>query len=316
MTKKENLLSTIRRDHPRFVPYRYDGCLTVLRPLTCVRPVDGGKDDWGCNWTATNEREGSYPDEVPAIALEDVEQYQAPDTDFESVTNDLRKQIDARAGEDTLLIAYNELTLFERAQLLLSTNEYLMAVAANPEAVGRLLDLILEYQIALTKALMKSGVAGVRFTDDWGMQNSLFVRPEQWRILIKPRMKRLYEVVKESGGLVFQHSCGCIDDIVLDLIEIGVDVLDPCQPAANDIFGWKRQYGERLSFMGGLDTQGYLSLGTPEVVKAEVKHVLTMMSPGGGFIAAPSHSITIPRANRQAMVQAIDEFNRHDDSPD
>jgi uroporphyrinogen decarboxylase len=87
-------------------------------------------------------------------------------------------------------------------------------------------------------------------------------------------------------------------------------VLDPCQPAANDIFAWKSRYGDRLTFMGGLDTQGYLSFGTPDDVETAVAKVVAVMSAGGGYIAAPSHTITIPPANRAAMLRAIDNINR------
>ena len=156
---------------------------------------------------------------------------------------------------------------------------------------------------------MRSGVSGMRFTDDWGMQRTMFISPAQWRKFIKPRIARLYEIVKGQGGLVFQHSCGHNDEIVPDLIEIGVDVLDPCQPAANNVFSWKDRYGGKLRFMGALDTHTYLSFGTPDEVRRRVAEVVPLMAAGGGYIAAPSHTIRIPEANRQAMIEAIEEFN-------
>jgi uroporphyrinogen decarboxylase len=96
---------------------------------------------------------------------------------------------------------------------------------------------------------------------------------------------------------------------VPDLIELGLHVLDPCQPAANDIFAWKREYGGRLSFMGGLDTQGYLSFAPAEEVRRKVTEVLEVMARGGGYIAAPSHTIALPVENRRAMVEAVAAFN-------
>ena len=167
----------------------------------------------------------------------------------------------------------------------------------------------MDYQALLTECEMSAGVDGVRFTDDWGTQASLFISPVQWRSLIKPGLKRLYDIVKSHHGFVFQHSCGHIEEIVPDLIEIGVDVLDPCQPRSNDICGWKARYGDRLCFMGGLDTQGYLSFGEPDQVREQVKQFVTVMSQGGGYIAAPSHSITIPEKNSRAMTAALEEIN-------
>ena len=310
MTKRENLLRTITRDRPGWVPYRYDGSLTLLRPAVVVRPVEGGRDDWGVGWLKTDTDEGSYPDGKPVVTLSEVHTVSAPKTDFEAVTRDLEGQIARLKDQDTLVVAYNELTLFERAQLLLGTDNFLMATALDTDRTRQLLDLITDYQARLTQSLMEAGVAGVRFTDDWGTQTSLFISPERWRSLIKPGLKRLYDIVKKQRGFVFQHSCGHIEELVPDLIEIGVDVLDPCQPRSNDIFSWKKKYGDRLCFMGGLDTQGYLSFGEPEQVREQVKMAAAIMGEGGGYIAAPSHSITIPEKNTQAMIAALIDLNQ------
>lgn len=309
MTKKENILRAIRRNDPQWVPYRYDGSLTCIKPPIVTRPVVGGLDDWGVNWIPTNDVEGSFHDGKPVLSVEEIERYGAPATNFELVTRDLRRQVKSLADKDTLVIAYDELPLFDRAQMLLGTEEFLVACASDPDRLEVLLDTIARYQEQLVASIMRSGVSGVRFTDDWGMQRTMFISPAQWRKLIKPRIARLYEIVKDQGGLVFQHSCGHIDEIVSDLIEIGVDVLDPCQPAANDVFAWKEQHGGNLCFMGALDTQTYLSFGTPDEVRRRVAEVVSRMAAGGGYIAAPSHTIRIPETNRQAMIEAIEEFN-------
>ena len=283
--------------------------MTLLRPKVTPRSMQSGVDDWGVRWIGTDSAEGSYPDGKPVLSIDKVDSFEPPQTDWRMVAEDLGRQVAAKGHEDTLLIAYNEMVLYERAQLLLGTMEFLMAVALKPEKLERLLDKITAYGRRLTQVLMNAGVAGVRFTDDWGTQTALFISPQSWRRLIKPRLKTLYDTVKEHGGLVFQHSCGHIEEIVPDLIEIGLDVLDPCQPAANDIFGWKRRYGDKLAFMGGLDTQSYLSFGTPDEVETAVGEVVSVMAEGGGYIAAPSHTITIPEANREAMMRAIEKIN-------
>ena len=305
MTRKENLVRAIRRERPAWVPYRYDGSLTMLLPAINSRPRAGGVDDWGVRWIATGTEEGSYPEDRAYLRIEDVGTFRAPDLDWTAITADLKARVAQHAAEDTLIIARNEMLLFERAKYLLGTAEGLMAFLAEPERMHALLDVMTTFQIQLAHAIMKSGIGGIRFTDDWGTQNALFIHPDLWRTFIKPRQKSINDVVKQYGGYVFQHSCGHIAELVPDLIEIGVDVLDPCQPASNDIFRWKREYGERLSFMGGLDTQGYLTFGTPEEVESSVSRVAEVMARGGGYIAAPSHTITLPEANRAAMLRGI-----------
>ena len=310
MTKKENLIRTITRRSPQWVPYRYDGSLTLLKPPIVVRPEEGGLDDWGVNWICTNTVEGSYPDGKPVIGIDSVDKLLAPATDFENVTSALSEQMRTLSGKDTLVLSYNELTLYQRAELLLGTNDLLIATELYPERVEKVLDVIALYQLRLTGAILRSGVSGVRFTDDWGAQESLFISPNQWRRFIKPRLQPLYELVRKCDAFVFHHSCGHIEEIVPDLIEIGVEVLDPCQPQANDIFQWKKKFGDRLSFMGGLDTQDYLSFADPADIRKKVTEVVSIMSERGGYIAAPSHTITIPEENRKAMIEAIGDFNR------
>ena len=309
ISKRENILSTIRRSEPDFVPYRYDGSLTMFEPAVNARPRNGGIDDWGVSWVGTNSEESSYPDDTPAITIDQIADYKAPSSDWQMITDDLRQKIAQHPDKDTIFIARNEAFLFERLKLLLGTLDFLMACATDVDKICILLDKVTDYQLQLTEAIMQAGVDGVRFTDDWGMQDTLFIKPEMWRELFKPRLKQIYDVAKGHDGIVFQHSCGCVDDIVPDLIELGVDVLDPCQPQSNDIFQWKRKYGKQISFMGGLDTQTYLSFGQPAEIKAQVKEVLAVMSQGGGYIAAPSHTITLPPQNRLAMIEAIDQFN-------
>ncbi len=310
MTEKENVIRTITRDHPAWIPYRYHSILTLQSKILRVRPVDGGRDDWGINWIPTTEVEGSYIDRNSHLDIEAIAELRVSETDWELVTNDLKKQIEANKQVDKLILVYNELPLFDRAQAILGMEECLMATVLHPGKFELLLDKITEYQLKLTEAIMKSGTEGVRFTDDWGMQDRLLISPAQWRVFIKPRLSKLYEVVKKYNGFVFQHSCGHIEEIVPDLIEIGCDVLDPIQPAANDIYRLKKEYGKDLCFMGGLDTQTYLSFGSPEEVEEAVKKVLLVMSEGGGYIAAPSHTISIPEANQTAMLEAINEVNK------
>ena len=309
MNCKENLIRTITRDRPEWIPYRYDGSLTTLPAKVVAIARDGGLDDWGVTWIGTDTDEGSYPVHSPVLTLDRVSDFQPPNTDWELVTRDLSEQVERNREADTLSIVKSDMILFGRARLLLGTTQFLMASVTDTGRLHVLLDILMDYQCRLAHAIMRSGVAGIRFTDDWGIQNSLWIRPDHWRALIKPRLRQVYSVAKEYGGFVFQHSCGHIEEIVPDLIEVGVDVLDPCQPRANDIFRWKTAYGDRLSFMGGLDTQGYLSFGTPEEVKSAVKRVASFMGRGGGYIAAPSHTITLPEANRRSMIEAIREVN-------
>ena len=313
MTARENLERTIRHDHPQWVPSRYDGTLKIFRSnIIKVRPVQGGADDWGVNWLCTNEEEGSYPDNKPVINIEDVGKLCVPQTDWQGVTVDIKGQLKSIEGKDMLPIAYNELLLFERVQLLLGFEGFMIALAEYREELNCLIDQVYRYNRQLVEALLDADIAGIRFTDDWGMQDRLFISPCDWRALFKERYRALYDMVKKRGKYVFQHSCGRIEEIMDDIVELGVDVLDPCQPAANDIFALKERYGDSITFMGGLNTQTWLSFGTAQEVYDKTMDTVKIMARGGGYIAAPSHTITIPEENRAAMDRAISDYNRMD----
>jgi uroporphyrinogen decarboxylase len=311
MTSKENLIRAIKRDNPQWVPYRYDGTLKILKSnVINVRPVMGGKDDWGVTWLFTNTEEGSYPSGRQVLDIEDADSLVVPDTSWEAVTEDMRNQIKAMEGQDILAVAYTEHVIFDRIQFLLGYEEFMLALMESREKLDILIEKIYQYHRKLVLALLDAGVDGIRFTDDWGMQDRLYISPADWRFFYKERYRSLYNLVREQGKLVFQHSCGCIGNIIDDIIELGIDVLDPLQPAANDIFKLKKEYGSKICFMGGLDTQSWLSFGTADEVYKNTTEILKVMSERGGYIAAPSHTITIPQANREAMANAIRDYNQ------
>ena len=107
------------------------------------------------------------------------------------------------------------------------------------------------------------------------------------------------------------HSCGHVMEIIPDLIEIGVDILDPVQVRANDQATAKRLYGDKICFMGGIDTQHLLTEGTPEEIAAEVRERIRMLAPGGGYILAPDTLIPVPEANYRAYLEAGERYGRY-----
>jgi uroporphyrinogen decarboxylase len=131
--------------------------------------------------------------------------------------------------------------------------------------------------------------------------------PHLWRKFIKPRLAELIALAKKKGKKVTLHSCGKVQEILPDLVEIGLDVFNPFQPEVMDIFAIKRQYQGRLAFWGGISIQRLLPFGTPEEVKREVKRIIEEIGKSGGYIAAPSHALPkdIPCENILAMMEVI-----------
>lgn len=154
--------------------------------------------------------------------------------------------------------------------------------------------------------------------DDYGGQNGLLISPQIWRQVFKPRLKQLFSHIKRHAPhvFVFFHSCGSIYEIIPDLIEVGVDILNPVQVAAAnmDTKRLKREFGKDLTFWGGgVDKQKVLPRETPEQVREEVKRRIEDLAVGGGFVFTTVHNIQadVPPENILAMWEALQEFGRY-----
>ena len=145
--------------------------------------------------------------------------------------------------------------------------------------------------------------------DDVGGQRAMMMSPQCWRDMIRPHLARIFEVGKSRDLPVAYHSCGSIRPIIADLVDIGLDVLNPiqCNCPGMDPFELKEEYGTALSFMGGVDTQQLLPYGSEdEVYRGTMKLVEEMTADGGGYILAASHAVPpeTPMENILAMYRA------------
>jgi uroporphyrinogen decarboxylase len=195
--------------------------------------------------------------------------------------------------------------------------DYFADLARNHSLLGRLMDKVLEVQAGYwDRVLAEVGpyVDVMMLGDDFAGQTRLLMAPRTWRSLVKPRLKELFALLHaRSGARLFLHSCGAIREILPDLIEIGVDIINPVQVSAPgmDSADLKRTFGRDLVFWGGgVDTQDMLPHGTPQQVRDEVRRRLEDLMPGGGFVFAAVHNIQsdVPTENLLAMIAALREF--------
>ena len=186
-----------------------------------------------------------------------------------------------------------------------------MDFVVDPDLVDTLLDIPFNYHLTAAKRLVEMGVDMVWTGDDMGAQNQMLISPETWRRFFKPRMATFFSELKEINPelKIAYHSDGVIYPIIPDLIEIGLDVLNPVQPASMDPEYLKTEYGDKLCFWGSMDEQHTLPFGAPDDVRGEVLTRLTTIGKGGGLILGPTHHVQLdtPMENFWAMVNAITE---------
>jgi uroporphyrinogen decarboxylase len=206
----------------------------------------------------------------------------------------------------------------ERAFALQGMDQFLINLALNREFAQALLEKAAE----LCKTLMGSFLREtgkyldiIKIGDDLGMQDRLLISPQTYRQVLKPIHAEYIAFIKEhTRAKVLFHSDGDIFNLLDDLVEIGVDILNPIQTSAGRIANLKelkRRYGEKLCFCGGIDTQHILPHGSPKQVLQEVHRVIEALAPGGGYLLAAVHTITedVPPVNILAMVDAVEQYH-------
>ena len=173
----------------------------------------------------------------------------------------------------------------------------------HPDFVDELLGSITDYNLAQVEKALDYEIDAVYFGDDWGQQQGLQMGPALWKEFIRPHLKRAYGRVREAGKFVFIHSCGDVDELFDDLIELGVDCFNPFQPEVMDVPALMRHYRGRLTFHGGLSTQRTLPYGTPDEVREETRRLIDL-GRSGNYILSPAHAVEgdVPLENMLAFI--------------
>lgn len=195
--------------------------------------------------------------------------------------------------------------LWERATFMRGMDHILMDLMLHPSFVGELLRGLAD-QVLQTMTILfdRFSFEGVALSDDYGTQRSMIMSPKLWRKFIKPLLSEIYGLARSNGRTMFHHSCGSIDPIIPDLIEVGLDILHPIQPEAMDVFKLKREFGRDLTFCGGIRTQELLPNGSAQEVREEVRRLKDQLGNSGGYILETGITVQadVPLDNLVAMI--------------
>ncbi len=271
-------------------------------------------DEWGVGWKAapyeTRFGSGIYTEFLSHPLADDraIDDYVPPDP------HDPRLYDDARAlirgyGTDYWTVGVTVTTIWETAWALRGLQRMMMDLIEKPALVERILDIPYRYHLTAAQTLVEMGVDMIWLGDDVGSQQGMVMSPDMWRRLLKPRLAEFIRTLKEINPdlKVAYHSCGNITAIVEDLVAIGLDVLNPIQPACLNLDHLAEAYGDKLCFWGSIDEQQTLPFGTPDEVGREVASRIEVLGQNGGLILGPTHHVQLdtPLENFWAMVEAI-----------
>lgn len=328
MNNKERVIASFEHRQPDRTPYtigftqkaaaamtaRYGDSFWPLidNALHGVAARPGPKDQWlsetlwqdefGVQWDRSIDRDiGNVCNcVIPERSLDKLEM---PDPLDPAKFEGLEESI--AAGDGKFVQFGIGFSLFERAWTMRGMENLFMDMIEAPEFVDELLDVICDYNVAVIEQALKFDIDAIHFGDDWGSQRGLLMGPRLWERFLKPRLARMYGAGKAAGKFVTIHSCGMVQELFPQLIEIGLDCFNPFQPEVMDPYEMKRLYGDRLSFWGGISTQQLLPYGTPEDVRAEAKRMMAEVGKDGGYILAPAHGI--PGDARPENIMALIE---------
>jgi uroporphyrinogen decarboxylase len=280
-------------------------------------------DEWGIGWRMPKEG-GFYFDMVrhplDGDKVEEREtKYAWPDPLSPRRFEGLRERIQAARRRGKLVVLNGPCAgILEVYSWLRGYLHFYLDLAESPRIVERFLDRLLEFKSAFwARALAEFGdsVDVVNEADDLAGQNGLLLSPDTYRRLIKPRHARLFAAIKKAAPRVkiFFHSCGAVRPLIPDLIEAGVDILNPIQLSAKGMnpLELKKEFGRDLVFWGGgVDTQGIFTTGTPREIRDHVRENIEALAPGGGFVLATVHNTqaNVPPQNFMAMWETLQEY--------
>ena len=287
-------------------PFLDNHFFDVRCKLRSFEPLGAGQvlDKYGVVWDRSVDKDIGTPSDWPLRSPEDLDRYRFPDPADDKLYEGLAEQVAARP---TLFTRYSlAMSLFERAWALRGMEDLLMDMLERPEFFERLLDAIVEHHLVLTHKALALGVDCVHFGDDYGMQTGLILGAANWRKFIKPRLARLFAPVRAAGKVISLHSCGKVQELFGDLVELGLNFFNPFQPEVMDVFAELRRWHGVLAFHGGLSIQRTLPFGTAAQVREQTRRLLEA-GRDGGYIFAPSHDVPpdVPPENIVAMMEVV-----------
>ena len=272
-------------------------------------------DEWGCGWVRRSDIDMGAIQFYPLADWTALTSHRWPDADDPAWYTGMEAKL--AAAQDKYIRTGIFMFLFERMWALRGPENLLLDFNLNPEKVEALADRIVEFNLGIIDNISRrfaGRIHGFLSGDDWGTQSGLVISPELWRRFFKPRYKRMFDAVHRAGWHMWLHSCGKVNSILGDLIELGLDVANVQQPRLMGIEEIGHLFRGRICFLSQCDQQKTLLFGTPDEIREEAHLLLERWAtPDGGFIfkdyTNPVRSPYSPEPNSQIMYEA---FLTHD----
>ena len=252
-------------------------------------------------------------------SIDDVDEYPWPDPheNAQKTIEYMEKRVKYLHEETDYAVVYSSSgSFFEKSWYLTGFQRFFTGLIKDPSFVCRVMDKVVDYGVKFENEVLP--VIGdyidiVRISDDLAMQNGPLLSLEMYREYVKPRQRKVFQLVKsKTDAKIFYHCCGSASYFLDDLAEIGVDIINPVQGSAKNMDAkmLKEEFGDKLCFWGAIDTQRVLPYGTTKDVEEEVKRRIRDLAPNGGYVLCAVHNIQpgVPPENIVAMYDAAKKW--------
>jgi uroporphyrinogen decarboxylase len=350
MTKRQKTFNAIKRISGDFVPYEFDMSAPLLQRFKKETGSDNPYDYYNITYRKVyiypqktpelylkyygNLKQGTQFDEFgvayepgdtahftymrsPMKNFTSLAEYQSypfphPDKTFDWAR--FGKEVSELKAQDRVTVGCLAMTIFEQSWYLRGMEEFMLDMYEGEAPFVYLLDKMCQIRCKMAENMARAGVDVLHLGDDIATQNAMMISLDLYRKWIKPRHKAVIDAAKSVNKdiIIDYHSDGNCTDAIEDLIEIGVEILNPVQPECMDPIKIKERFGGRLSFRGAIGTQTTMPFGTPQDVRNEVTRIIENVGRGGGLILAPSHLLEpeVPWENVQAFISTVTEHNK------
>ncbi|MGQ9632448.1 MAG: uroporphyrinogen decarboxylase family protein [bacterium] len=321
MPSYEVVRRAIEFKSPDRLPVRFDALgVNDVHPVStnAIGTGDHSKrqtyDEWGCLWVRSEVANMGQVKGHPLEDWDNIDKYSWPDPDDPGFYEGMEGRFEGSEGKYVVTGIF--MLLFERMHSLRGMENVLAELYTERKRMEYLADGIVEYDLAVIRNISSrfpGRIHGFTFTDDWGSERATFISPDMWRDFFKPRYARIFDAAHSAGWHVWMHSCGKVNGIIGDLIDIGLDVINLQQPRALGIEEIGRKFRGKICFESLCDIQHTLPFKGREEIREEAKLLLEeWATERGGFILSDygdGEAIGVPQWKKEVMLEAFREFD-------
>ncbi len=314
MNRKEQVKKAVYRQGPAYLPLMYgatydDSDIINVPVEKHFLGPDRDISEWGFQWEYT-DRNLNFGQPMTTLikTWDDLKNYKAPDP-YDASRFDFMKEARGKYGDERYYKANFMLSGLSIMTMLRGFCNTMEDMYINPEEIEALGDIVFGFEEHVIRQLKDYGFDAMGLCDDYGTQQSLIMNPAKWREVIKPRLKKQIGLAHACGLDTYLHSCGYIYDIIPDLIEIGLDILNPGQPSVNGIKRMGENFGGKICFACPISYQTTGITGTKEEIYSEIKEYVDYLgSYNGGLIGIINEDIEAlgaPRDNQPFIIHTF-----------